>query len=223
MHWQVLVNPTPFRDTRIYVCRISLSSERQLLMQYKTSWASSDFLVDLSRYADTRVSEFSRHSTLPSALMEDEAAFRRSSRGAALRQQVSLRSSPVVLFFQTLLPWNELDLTGELISFCLLHSAFSCFSMQNKALGFLVNSEWYWHGNAPVPFSELTHMGNLCCGVAILNASGLHAEPVYIGNIVSAVWSFCAPALEAGIRAVRAKAASAADALRMAFCRATSS
>ncbi|KAL8275910.1 hypothetical protein Esti_000172 [Eimeria stiedai] len=48
-----------------------------------------------------------------------EGQRRQDTRGP-LRQSICLRSSPFVLFFQTLLPWNELDLTGKLISgFCI--------------------------------------------------------------------------------------------------------
>lgn len=98
-----------------------------MLLEHRLSWHQSICLIDLHRYFNVRISEFMSPPTLPETLMEPEASQpgwvrgdRRGAlgegRGGFVRLYVSLRSSPLILFFQTLLPWNEIDHSGELRS-----------------------------------------------------------------------------------------------------------
>ncbi|OEH80035.1 transcriptional repressor tcf25 [Cyclospora cayetanensis] len=114
------------------------------LREHKALWSKSVILMDLRRYTEARISEFTRHPTLPTALMDMEGLRRQTGRREGrLRQHLSLRSTPLLLFFQTMLPWNELDHTG------------------------------------------------------------LHAEPMYLSNVFSGLWSFFSSVFAAGVSVLR--------------------
>ncbi|XP_026191991.1 uncharacterized protein LOC34618334 [Cyclospora cayetanensis] len=120
------------------------SSDYGALREHKALWSKSVILMDLRRYTEARISEFTRHPTLPTALMDMEGLRRQTGRREGrLRQHLSLRSTPLLLFFQTMLPWNELDHTG------------------------------------------------------------LHAEPMYLSNVFSGLWSFFSSVFAAGVSVLR--------------------
>ncbi|PFH32055.1 hypothetical protein BESB_019960 [Besnoitia besnoiti] len=84
------------------------------IKEFAQRWSQSSFLFDANRYNDVKVSEFDRVPTLPGFLLDayevarDGAARNRNRRV----QYVSMNSSPIIVFFETLLPWTELDRTG---------------------------------------------------------------------------------------------------------------
>ncbi|EPR59777.1 hypothetical protein TGGT1_290240 [Toxoplasma gondii GT1] len=84
------------------------------IKEFAKRWSRSSFLFDVSRYKDVRVSEFDRIPTLPAFLMDANLTV--AAAGARHRnrrvQYVSMNSSPIIVFLETLLPWTELDQTG---------------------------------------------------------------------------------------------------------------
>ncbi|CBZ51180.1 gh16169, related [Neospora caninum Liverpool] len=84
------------------------------IKEFARRWSRSSFLFDVSRYKDVRVSEFDRIPTPPAFLMDAHHAVTEAGAGHRNRrvQYVSINSSPIIIFFETLLPWTELDQTG---------------------------------------------------------------------------------------------------------------
>jgi len=82
---------------------------------FRTSWCASRFAMDMARYRDLRPSEFAQRYTLPDFILQQRIPARRGQQngmGDGERGNVSLDSNPVVVFLQTLLPWNQIDQTG---------------------------------------------------------------------------------------------------------------
>ena len=98
--------------TDLFSC-LCVHAEHNGLRVHKERCCLGVCIVDISRYSSVSNIEFKRAFSLPEALLIDnQAAPTNINRNRRYFLHISLRSSPLILFFQTLLPCSRIDHSG---------------------------------------------------------------------------------------------------------------
>ncbi|KJP88834.1 hypothetical protein AK88_01524 [Plasmodium fragile] len=85
----------------------------QALDKARTQWHSKIPLLDINKYKDVRVGEFkSNNYLLPDFMMEKNRTYTPHITGTPSNYYVSLNSNLIIAFFQSLLPWYQVDYYG---------------------------------------------------------------------------------------------------------------
>eukprot|EP00366_Plasmodium_knowlesi_P002251 XP_002259748.1 hypothetical protein, conserved in Plasmodium species [Plasmodium knowlesi strain H] len=88
-------------------------SAAKALDKARAQWHSKIPLLDINKYKDVRVGEFkSSNYLLPDFMMEKNRTYSPHTPGAPSNYYVSLNSNLVIAFFQSLLPWYQVDYYG---------------------------------------------------------------------------------------------------------------
>ncbi|GAB66998.1 hypothetical protein PCYB_103480 [Plasmodium cynomolgi strain B] len=88
-------------------------SAAQALDKARAQWHAKVPLLDKNKYKDVRVGEFkSSNYLLPDFMMEKNRTYSPHTPGTSSNYYVSLNSNLIIAFFQSLLPWYQVDYYG---------------------------------------------------------------------------------------------------------------